>query len=109
MNLLIILVAPDEVGHNIVFNWLLLDIFLKLDIMELIFPKKQARLISNKLQFNKKCSSSPIWPEQQNLHKRMSIGVGGEVYLIFSISRWWAEQRNLVKNERWDLDWTKSK
>ena len=53
INLLITSVAADEVGHNIVFNWLLLDIFLKLGIMELIFPKKQALLISNKVQFNK--------------------------------------------------------
>ena len=77
--------------------------------MELILPRKQALLMLNTLHFIKKCSSSPTSPEQQNLQNRKDAGVGGEEYRNFSISKWCAEQRNLVRNERWFLDCTISR
>jgi hypothetical protein len=76
-------VAAVEVGHNMVFSLSELDMFIKLGLMEVIFPKKQARFKLNTSQFSKKCSLSPIWPELQNLHKRSEAGIGGDEYLNF--------------------------
>ena len=77
---------------------------LKLGKIDPIFPKKHALLIWNVSQFMRKCTSSPVSPEDQILQILDDGGIAGLEYLNFSISKLRAEHRNRVKNERWFRD-----
>ena len=102
MNLFTILVIISEVGQRIYFIFWSLEKFWKFGVIDVILPKKQALLRLKSEQFNKKCCSSSISPDEQYEHVLDEIGMF--LYLPSSIPSLLEDDRIREIHDLWFRD-----